>query len=117
MRHVDVGILWLQHKWLKKIIGFHKMPGSENTADMMTKALNREKGDQFVRDMNAEFRKGRAGKAVRLQGEISAIRIVRGEDKSQGRAKTVPGEELKVANMAKNVPDEEPKVGNKSKAK
>ncbi len=68
VRHVDVGILWLQQKWLNKIIAFHKMPGSENTADMMTKALNREKGDQFVKDMNAEFRKGRAGKAVKLHG-------------------------------------------------
>ena len=71
VRHVDVGILWIQQKLLKKIVGFHKLPGTENTADMMTKALNREKGDQFVRDMNGEFRQGRAGKAVRLQGEIS----------------------------------------------
>ena len=81
VRHVDVGILWLQQKWLKKSVGFHKVSGSENTADMMVKALNREKGDQFVRDMSGEFRQGRAGKSVRCQGEISQIRIVRGRSK------------------------------------
>ena len=77
VRHVDVGILWLQQKWSKTIVEFHKVPGSENTADMMTKALGREKGDQFVDDMNGEFRVGRAGKAVQLQGESAEIRIIR----------------------------------------
>ena len=52
---------------------------------------------------------------MRFQGEISTIWIVRGEDKSQIRAKSVPGEELKVAKMAKSVPGEGPTVQRRRK--
>ncbi len=59
-------------------MSFSKIVGTHNTADMMTKALCREKADEFVRDMNGEYRSGRAGKSVRLQEDVSLIRIVRG---------------------------------------
>lgn len=68
VRHIDVGILWLQQKWLHIIVMFSKVLGTLNTADMMTKSLNREKSDQLMQDLNGEYKTGRAGNAVKLQG-------------------------------------------------
>ena len=54
-------------KWLKKQVGFGKIAGTENTSDLLTKGLGREKSEEFVNDNCGEFRQGRAGKAVGLQ--------------------------------------------------
>ena len=79
VRHIDVAILWLQQRWLQKAVYFSKIVGTHNTSDLMTKALCRQKADEFVRDLNGEYRSGRAGKSVKLQEDVSLIRIVRGE--------------------------------------
>ncbi len=42
VRHVDVGIRWLHHKWLKNQVHFNKVPGKDNVSDLMTKGLGRE---------------------------------------------------------------------------
>lgn len=44
---------------------------------MTTKPLARDKSDEFIKDLDGEYRAGRAGKAVRLFGTIDAIRIAR----------------------------------------
>ena len=46
VRHIGVGILWLQQRWLQESVKFHNVAGTENTSDMMTKGLGREKADQ-----------------------------------------------------------------------
>ena len=42
VRHLDVGMLWLQEQQLKQIVATRKILGTDNPADMMTKALTRE---------------------------------------------------------------------------
>ena len=39
-RHMDVGIFWLQQKWLHNVITVAKVLGTHNTADLMTKPLS-----------------------------------------------------------------------------
>ena len=39
VRHIDVNCLWLQEQWAKTIIPLNKIPGEDNTADLMTKHL------------------------------------------------------------------------------
>ena len=73
VRHIDVGILWLQQRWLQEQVTFHKVAGAENTSDMMTKGLGRKKADQFIRDMSGEYRIGRSGKTVRLHGGVGTV--------------------------------------------
>ena len=73
VRHVDVGILWLQQKWLKHIVNFSKIPGQYNCSDLVTKGLGREKCEEFMRELNCQFRKGRAGKAVKIDGAIGKV--------------------------------------------
>ena len=67
VRHIDVGVLWLQQKWLNKLLKFAKIPGAENAADLMTKGLCLSKIEGFMKDLKCEFRSGRAGKTVKLE--------------------------------------------------
>ena len=39
VRHLDIGVLWLQENQLRRIIELAKIAGTENTADLMTKNL------------------------------------------------------------------------------
>ena len=39
VRHIDVNCLWLQEECAQKIVPLTKIPGEENTADLMTKRL------------------------------------------------------------------------------
>ena len=66
VRHVDVGILWFQQKWLKHIVNFSKIPGQDNYSDLMTKGLSKDKCEGFMRELDCEFRQGRAGIAVNI---------------------------------------------------
>ena len=77
VRHVDVGILWLQQKWLKHIVNFSQIPGQDNYSNLMTKGLGREQCEEFMRELDCQFRQGRAGKAVKIDraiGEVSRHR-------------------------------------------
>jgi hypothetical protein len=39
VRHIDVNYLWLQEQCAKKMVPLVKIPGEDNTADLMTKHL------------------------------------------------------------------------------
>jgi len=60
VRHLDVGMLWLQEQQLKQVIHMTKILGTENPADLMTKNLSRESIDKYSRMLGFEFRDGRA---------------------------------------------------------
>ena len=51
IRHIDVGVLWLQQRHLRSQLEFAKVNGSVNPADLMTKGLGRDKIKQFLRDI------------------------------------------------------------------
>jgi thymidylate kinase len=39
VRHLDTSVLWLQQKELQQAVQFLKVPGADNTSDLMTKHL------------------------------------------------------------------------------
>ena len=66
--------MWLQQKWLHKVISFTKVLGTNDTADLMTKPLGKDKNDEFItKHIEAQYRTGRAAKAVKLQGDVNVI--------------------------------------------
>ena len=42
VRHLDVGVLWLQEKQLRKAMSIQKVLGTANPADLMTNNLSQE---------------------------------------------------------------------------
>ena len=53
------GYLWLQERVAAGALEVRKVPGDANPADLFTKALNRDKLDQFLADMEYADRGGR----------------------------------------------------------
>ena len=58
VRHIDVNCLWLQEQCAKRIVPLVKIPGEENTADLMTKHLAAPVIKRHVDKLNLEFREG-----------------------------------------------------------
>ena len=54
MRHLEVEELWLQQEIRKKKLVVTKIKGTENTADIGTKALKREAAEYFMEKMGFE---------------------------------------------------------------
>ena len=48
VRHLDIGVLWLQEQQLRRIVGLTKVLGTSNPADLMTKHLAQEALNQYV---------------------------------------------------------------------
>ena len=67
IRHLDVNILWLQEQVAREKMPLLKVPGPDNSADLMTKHLAVETIKRHTARMHLEFRDGRAKKAVELQ--------------------------------------------------
>ena len=66
VRHLDVGMLWLQEQQLRQVIATQKILGTENPADLMTKCLSREAIDKFSSKLGFEFRDGRAHSTAKV---------------------------------------------------
>ena len=66
IRHLDVAMLWIQQKQWKKRIGFNKVNGKLNPADMFTKNVPREICDQHLQALDFHRRDGRAAAAAKL---------------------------------------------------
>ena len=66
LRHVRVGILWIQEKVEEEEIKFHKVKGDENPADLLTKHLSRAKIDGYMTRLNQVFHDGRANTSLEI---------------------------------------------------
>ena len=55
LRHLHTNWLWVQEKAMKKEIQYHKTPGSENTSDILTKAVESEILERHCKAMKVEF--------------------------------------------------------------
>ena len=66
VRHLDTQLLWVQQRSLIGYVGFGKVWGKENPADLMTKGLDETTAGRHLEKMKFEFRKGRADKSVKL---------------------------------------------------
>ena len=50
-KHVDTQWLWVQQEVRRKRVHLRKIPGSENAADLMTKALSQPVIDKHMREL------------------------------------------------------------------
>ena len=64
LRHVKVGMMWIQEKVEEGEIQIEKVLGTENPADLMTKYLPAGKVDQYMLKLGQEQRAGRAEKSL-----------------------------------------------------
>ena len=66
VRHIDVGVLWLQEQAARERVPLHKIDGAPNPADLMAKHLCSNKIEDHIRRLRLEFREGRAEAAAQL---------------------------------------------------
>ena len=59
VRHLAVADLWIQQKAKEGSIHFQKLPGKENTSDIMTKAVEAETLNRHMSSLGMDFREGR----------------------------------------------------------
>ena len=67
LRHVKVGLLWIQEKVEEGEIDVKKVAGEENPADLMTKNVNAVKVEKYMNLIQEEFKEGRAEVSVELK--------------------------------------------------
>ena len=66
LRHISVGMLWLQQKEAKKTIRFTKVKGTENPADLMTKGgIDAESLGKYMTKMSFESMIDRQQRSLR----------------------------------------------------
>ena len=66
LRHVKVGMLWIQERVEEGELQVAKVLGTENPADAMTKNLSGGKIEQLMQKMSQEWREGRSELSLRL---------------------------------------------------
>ena len=66
MRHVDIGILWIQQRKEEDGINFRKVGGTANPADGLTKYLPPKDVNKHLEMVSGEVREGRASKGIQL---------------------------------------------------
>ena len=67
LRHVRVGQLWVQEKAESGELRYRKVKGTENPADLMTKALTGEEIKKNMEKINLTRMRGRAEKSLEAQ--------------------------------------------------
>ena len=60
MRHVKVGMLWIQEKQESGELNFQKIAGTENPGDLMTKYLSGKVIERLMEASSQTFQRGRA---------------------------------------------------------
>jgi hypothetical protein len=66
VRHLDTSVLWLQQKELQQAVQFLKVPGADNSSDLMTKHLAENLVVKHLTGMGAKFIYGRADAAAQI---------------------------------------------------
>ena len=66
LRHVKVGMMWIQEKVEEGDIAIQKVLGTENPADLMTKYLPASKIDKYMAMLGQQSREGRADKSIKV---------------------------------------------------
>ena len=79
IRHLQTGALWIQEQELKRILQMHKVNGTDNCSDILTKNVSREILERHCATMDMEYRDGRAEKAVQLHLVQRKVRQTKAE--------------------------------------
>ena len=72
MRHINIGLLWIQEKGHREELAFGKVLGTENPSDMMTKNLDAIKIAKFSSMLRQGFRRGTSKEGLKIQKTGSA---------------------------------------------
>ena len=67
LRHIAIGLLWIQEKERREDVEFQKIDGKLNPADLMTKHLGRERAEEHARRLGQREVEGRAELGLELQ--------------------------------------------------
>ena len=67
LRHVRVGLLWIQAKVEDGEVDVKNIAGEQNPADLLTKNVDIAKVDKYMEIISGEFRGGRAEVSVELK--------------------------------------------------
>ena len=59
IRHLAVADLWVQQKSKQGDVSYAKLPGKDNTSDILTKPIESETIMRHMATLNMEFRSGR----------------------------------------------------------
>ena len=59
VRHLAVADLWIQQRAKEGSVKFEKLPGPENTSDILTKPIDAETLNKHLATLGFEFRQGR----------------------------------------------------------
>jgi hypothetical protein len=68
LRHINIGLLWIQEKESKKELAFVKVDGAVNPADLMTKHVPAGKVEAHSRKMRLKVKEGTAQAGLKVQG-------------------------------------------------
>ena len=66
VRHMAVHLLWLQERVALNDIAIHKILGSNNPSDILTKHVSRDLLDKFLKFMSLHLEDGRAAECPEL---------------------------------------------------
>ena len=69
MRHIDIGLLWIQNKTESEEVVIKKVKGISNPADMMTKGVNKEKMEKYMVMTKQKVLEGRAKESLQVKKE------------------------------------------------
>ena len=67
LRHVRVGMLWIQERVEDGTVSIQKVLGTENPADLMTKNLAASGVEKYMKMLSQEAREGRADKSLNIE--------------------------------------------------
>ena len=67
LRHINIGLLWIQEKVEGEEVKVKKVKGVSNPADMMTKAINKEKLDKYMLMTKQKTAEGRATESLKVK--------------------------------------------------
>ena len=71
LRHINIGLLWIQEKVESEEVLVKKVKGVSNPADMMTKGVNREKLEKYMVMVRQKELQGRAKEGLQLKKDTS----------------------------------------------
>lgn len=66
LRHVKVGVMWIQQKETSGEIAYDKVHGEKNPSDLMTKGLGTKLLEAHMRRLGLQVREGRAEKSLKV---------------------------------------------------
>ena len=66
MRHINVKSVWLQEKAVQPLLMYNKVNGEDNPSDGLTKYVNKELIDKYLKTENLTIRQDRADASLKF---------------------------------------------------